>query len=68
MKYYFFQFTFIRKESLPSALASIVSAWLKSESELWDDNVALSSSICGVGVSYPVIDDDDDVSSAIAVW
>jgi hypothetical protein len=30
--------------------------------------VALSSSSnCGVGVSYPVIDDDDDVSPAIAV-
>jgi hypothetical protein len=54
--------------NLPSVFGSNVSAWLISESELWEDNVVLSSSNCGVGVSYPVIDDDDDVSPAIAVW
>ena len=50
-KYFFSSFLFFSRFTLPSIVGSNVSARLKSDKELCDDNVPSSSSSCGVGVS-----------------
>ena len=47
----FFHCCFSLLQFLPSIVGSKVSARLKSDKELCDDNVPSSSSNCGVGVS-----------------